>query len=528
LAFWSILFFCGILSCCPYKHVHCGIAAAYRVRQGGHGKAVTDIGGPALGARRVNRAPLFTSSVACFGFSCPFWLIFWWVLFCDAVLCCVVPRWFGGGLMPKRGQASSAVRIVSRGVDTLVVNVFWLDERGRPAKCDLDEDLARRLGGWKASAQMLHKPYVTSLVCNGKALSMRPGGGGKGQWTWILETRDFVLSISNGHWNGLAAVRFSSEYLWSCPDLLAAVRPVHAFLCGLFQHDLFLQVSLVDLCVDVAGWSGIGRLDRNRDFVTHVRKRRDRLQSEGGWTDGYSNGLSTTGFDFGRNRRGSSPLSCRIYEKTLEVSQSGKLWFLDLWRHNGWSEAVGKVWRVEFSFKREVLHELFLDDVLHGIEDVYDLPQRLPLLWAYAAGQVGGGPDEVPDGWLRCVLAPSGSDTNRSRWPTHPAWQVIQGAFQMDCARPVRFGRIVRKRWEDRNIEKGIEAVMGYLSSLAAWAGDDLAGEGIDLSLVLHWFYERGEAYLKRTKRDFSEEVQEKRLRMGLTAPDEPVVSAGD
>ncbi len=421
----------------------------------------------------------------------------------------------------------SPVRVVNCGVDTLAVNVFWVDAAGQPVKVELADDLAARLDEWKAAAQMLHKPYATSLICNGKVLYMRPAGGGKGQWTWILETRDLVLSISNGHWNGLASVRFSSEYLWSCPDLLAAVRPVHAFLRSLFGNDLFLQVSLVDLCADVAGWLDVEELDRNRDFVSHVRKRRDRSQSEGGWTDGYSNGLSVTGFDFGRNRRGVSPLSCRIYEKTLEVRQSGKLWFMDLWRRNGWHEGVGKVWRVEFSFRREVLHELYLDGVLHGVENVYDLPERLALLWAYAAGQVDGGPDGVPDGWLRCVL-PTG-DTNRSRWPTHPAWRVVQGAFQAGCTRPSRFGRIVRRRWEDRNIEKGIESVMGYLSSLAAWAGGDLAEEGVDLSLVLHWFLQRGEAYLKRTKRDFAEEVQEKRFRMGLAAPaDVPVAPAGD
>jgi hypothetical protein len=80
-------------------------------------------------------------------------------------------------------------------------------------------------------------------------------------------------------------------------------------------------------------------------------------------------------------------------------------WFTDLWRSRGWDDTEeGSVWRVEFKFKREVLHELEQEGVFHGIEDVYELPGRLPLLWAYAAGHVGGDEQGIPDGWLRCVV----------------------------------------------------------------------------------------------------------------------------
>jgi hypothetical protein len=92
---------------------------------------------------------------------------------------------------------------------------------------------------------------------------------------------------------------------------------------------------------------------------------------------------------------------------------------------------------------------------------------------------VDGGPDGVPDGWLRCVI-PNG-DKNRSRWPTHPVWQLIQVAFTDPMDVPSQFGKIVRKRWEEHNIDKGIEQVMGYLTSLAAWAGGELAEDGATL-----------------------------------------------
>jgi hypothetical protein len=138
----------------------------------------------------------------------------------------------------------------------------------------------------------------------------------------------------------------------------------------------------------------------------------------------------------------------------------------------------------------------------------------LLVLWAYAAGQGAGGPDGLPDGWLRCVV--SSSDKNRSRWPTHPVWQLIQAAFLDPQEVPPQFGKIVRKRWEEHNINKGIEAVMGYLTSLAAWVGGDLAEDGVDLSVVLHWLVGKGDEYLERVGRDFSAEVQRKRIKFGL------------
>jgi hypothetical protein len=415
-------------------------------------------------------------------------------------------------------------KMVNVGVDTLVLNVFHTDERGRPVKRDLDATLWRQLDEWKRAAQEMHEGFPTSLVFNEAVLHMAPNGAGQGQWPWMLKTKDITLYVSGGHWNGIASVRFSSQYLWSCRCLLDALKEVQTFLDAFFKGEIYVQVSSVDLCVDVAGWADVERLDRSRNFVARSRKRGVHEESE--WRGDlksreYALGLHRTGFDFSRDKKASSALSCRIYDKSREIEKSGKDWFADLWRAHGWSEDDGPVWRVEFSFKREALHELQQENadqevVFWGVEDAYELPLRLAVLWAYAAGQVNGGPDGLPDGWLRCVL--SNGDTNRSRWPTHPVWQLIQGAFLDPMEVPPQFGKIVRKRWEDHNIAKGIEAVIGYLSSLAAWAGGELAEEGVDLSVVLHWVMQQGGDYLERVERDFSAEVQRKRVKFGLQA----------
>ncbi len=413
------------------------------------------------------------------------------------------------------------VKIVNVGVDTLVLNVYHTSDTGKPIKCDLASSLYTQLDEWKRMAQEQHTDVPTSLIFNGAVLHMAPNGGGRGQWPWLLRTRDITLSISGGHWNGIASVRLSSLYLWSCECVLAAIVAVQVFVDALFQDEMYLQVSSVDLCADVAGWDGIEHLDQARDFVTRARKRGVHEQTD--WTEEYKTrsyalGLQRTGFDFARSKDGASPLSCRIYDKSREIGISGKEWFFDLWQLHGWQEDDTHVWRVEFSFRRDALHELQQENAekevaFWGVEDAYELPERIPVLWAYAAGQVAGGLDGLPDGWLRCVI--SNGDKNRSRWPTHPAWQAIQKAFVSSWDVPPHFGKIVRTRHEEHNIDKGIEAVMGYLTSLAAWVGGDLAEDGADFSLTLHWLMDKGNAYLKRVQRDFSAEVQRKRVKFG-------------
>ena len=408
----------------------------------------------------------------------------------------------------------AALKVVNRGVDTLVVNVYHTDETGLSRqKRELEETLHAQLEEYKRAAQAVGEAVATSFVFNGLVMLMQPNGALHGQFPWMLKTKDITLYISTGSWNGIGAVRFNSDFLWSSEGLVNAVIQVQEFVNAFFADDMSLQVSAVDLCADIAGWEGIGKLNKIRDFVSRSRKRS--LYAVPDWSydaelGEHAYGLQETGFVFSRG----GPVSLSIYDKSREIKKSNKSWFLDLWRAYGWDEQDGDVWRVELRYKREALHELQQEvegqEVFHGIEDVYVLMDKFALLWAYGIGQVGGGADGLLDGWIRCVV-PS-TDKTRSRWPTHPAWSVVQAAFTDSDERPADFGKVVRKRHRDHNIDRMVEAIVGYASSLAAHLGGEYGKSTVDLSLVLHWLAQAGPEYLERVKRDFASEVQRKRV----------------
>jgi hypothetical protein len=142
-------------------------------------------------------------------------------------------------------------------------------------------------------------------------------------------------------------------------------------------------------------------------------------------------------------------------------------------------------------------------------------------LWEYAAGRIAGGEDGLPDGWLRYVTPTD--DTNRSRWPVHPAWEAIQRAFTTEDE---GLGPLVRERIREKNVERGIAATIGYISTLAAWLGGDYTSQDADVSLMLHWLAETGPDYLESKHRDFLQEVRKKQKRYGNTQSDESEVAS--
>lgn len=398
-------------------------------------------------------------------------------------------------------------RLVNFGVDTLVLNVRYADNTGQPAPgVVLPDALIEKLNTWQAMAKEREEPVVTPLVFQDAALQIYPHGAGKGQWRWLLTCPAFNLLVSRGRLNGvIAQVRFSAPFLWSYEqtnlqqDIWTAVVAVHDFLFDFFGSAsglLHLQVSQVHLCADIAGWD-VSVCDWEHTFLSRARTRVDRAEVPaevaGGAPVAVYAGRRLATLEFGSH---GSALSCSIYNKSLEIKKSGKLWFQDIWKRHGW-DGESEVWRVEFRWKREALHEIKQKDVFHGIETIEELGRtgRLSYLWTYCAGHTQGGQDGWPDGWLRYVQ-PSESESNLSRWSVHPAWSCLQTAFAVETEEAVNVNTgevvelpasslavLIRKRHYEVNVKRLSQQMGGCAFTLAAWLGESVG----DLSEVFGW-----------------------------------------
>ena len=93
---------------------------------------------------------------------------------------------------------------------------------------------------------------------------------------------------------------------------------------------------------------------------------------------------------------GKSDVVLRVYDKIAEIEQqSRKEWFFDIWGINL------NVWRIEWQIRKEVLRRF-------GIRTVQDLNDQRGDLLRYLATKHDS------------LRIPS-TDTNRARWPLHPA-----------------------------------------------------------------------------------------------------------
>jgi hypothetical protein len=98
-------------------------------------------------------------------------------------------------------------------------------------------------------------------------------------------------------------------------------------------------------------------------------------------------------------------IGARLYDKTKEITHSGKSWAQDLWVPAGWLPGQ-QVWRLKFEFKRDYLKERQLS----SLESVL---VNLNGLWSYATTE-----------WLR-LTEPNEADSTRARWLTHPLWTAL-------------------------------------------------------------------------------------------------------
>src|SRR5450755_1422570 len=476
------------------------------------------------------------------------------------------------------GVADSPVKVLAAFVDTLVLNVYPSDATFEQTKGRVALELQEELAALKEQAQEQEEDITTRFTFAGVPLNMtRKGAEG---FQWILRSSKLSLAVNRGSkMQLLAQVRCSSEYLWSVRDLGKIVAEVHFFLMSIFGEQIILQPSAIDLACDVAGLDFWSLRNVKEHFVTRAQLSDERPLDMQAVIDGpdaiKQRWDRLTGLPFGAR---AGALSTLIYDKThrIKYSEQEKEWFLDIYRSacdehgNPLWDGASPVWRIEVRWRRPGLNQLKGED-FHGLNDAYDLESKLPGLWCYAVGHPGGGADGLPDGWLRYVVPTD--DTNRSRWPVHPDWKVIQTGFvpvpleeseyeqeerekeellqEVDAelaARPFTTSSIKRRRLRSRpavpvsvpaplperesldiatyirkrkyqaNMRRMVGQILGCMITAEAWrvSVERLAGAAPDLSDTFHFLYDLAEDYLvemeENRKMTFPELVQKKRL----------------
>lgn len=424
------------------------------------------------------------------------------------------------------------------GPDSLWVNVCYgdrfIETEGeehlvRPMPGPLDAAIYEALLAWQNQAREDEQPIATSYIFAGANLLMYPNSGGlTSSWRFILRNHAIELKVGMGTRNGIIGkVRFSAEYLWKWRDLHALLLELHVYLADLFfEAPVYLQVSEIHLCADVVGYDFAasqwqqGFIRRSAftphfqeyAFVEEAAADTEVLHESAGSTEEeavyvlgpdrlHMRYRPITGFTFGSHR---SAVSAVIYNKSDYVAHKAKTttWFHPLWQAGGW-DGTSEVWRVEVRLTRPALREA-------GIDSAYDLRDTLAGIWQYATQK-----------WLRYVVPEM--DTNRTRWSVHPAWLVVQQAYQQMLAPDILdMGPIIRERKRVVQMEHLVAQLVGCFLTLHAWhLVDQLCDDETDLSEVLHDFYPRALLYLderqEREKRkgkqwNFAQEVRYKQV----------------
>lgn len=345
---------------------------------------------------------------------------------------------------------------------------------------DSAAELLRELIRLKGLSQQERKPQPYQIGSRYFLVQQK----GRQFYELTLKHADFILWLTDYEKPGTppVLVAISSEFLWAVGPL-RALQEVEQTLTLLGISPRSNKCSRVDIMLD---W--VGRPIVFRDIYDIVCSSRKRLPLDGNFLapdeyKGYvgqkardyglhvEDGLEIRSYAIQRARRTEltglvvalgQPLSWRGYNKLLEIERvSGKRWFFDLWRQNGWGPdphtgEMPPVFRSEFQLRREVIADLapILQRPLDSMEDVIE---AVPALWRYLTGE-----------WLQ--FKDRRRDKNVTRCPVRAWWRALQtpdiGVDWQNIDPVERLGRLRRAKRKVLD-----DMIAGCLAGVAAYQG---------------------------------------------------------
>ncbi|RJQ24713.1 MAG: replication initiation factor [Peptococcaceae bacterium] len=350
--------------------------------------------------------------------------------------------------------------MILKGIDTLE---FGLDIPNYLVNCG---SFLMRFMTLKEAAQKDGKECEINIG----GITLKVHRNGAPFYAYRLSCNDFMILFMDRQMkeNPPVRVRFMSGYLWSFGYKKAYGIFIKWFLENFHVYSVANRLSRVDISVDS---DRIKFIESDvYGIVTRARSKKKHFVS-----GQYFFGRKFSGFTIG----GGGTLMARIYNKTLEIKNSGKAWFCDLWRESGWNEEK-EVWRVEFQIRREVLKEF-------GIYSLEDLLEKENGIWDYLTSK-----------WL---IIKQSFGKNVSRWKVKNKWKLVQQANSFY----LKGSPLVRESFKQGNVNRLMDQASGALMSVAALTNHKSVDDTI--TLLKTWTNIK----LERKQTSFKEETERRK-----------------
>ncbi len=312
------------------------------------------------------------------------------------------------------------------GIDTLEIGIDIVNYK------EHFFNLLTQISEAKNLSQINMKKEVIEI--NGSNFEVNPKG--QGYYGYKIENKEVSICFMSKRLSNTPPiyVRFFSAFLWE----YGYENAYNIFMKWFEDFNAQIanvKVGRVDICLDT---DEVNFEEKDvKNLFTKAKKIEQKYVD-----DIYQVGKNFSGFVIGKGGN----LSCRIYNKTLEIKNSNKTWFEDIWKEVCWLGDT-TVWRIEFQLRKKVLKEL-------EIINIENLSKNLINIWAYLTQK-----------WL--VMKKTSKDSNKSRWKTNKKWKVIQEADFDYEGIPT-----IRKRIIKGDKERLIAQCSGILTTIAALNGD--------------------------------------------------------
>ena len=322
-------------------------------------------------------------------------------------------------------------KLLRFGVDSL-----YLSYQG-----DLFPDVQERLSKLKQLAQHpeADQQALAQYTIAGHIFEVKDKGSSV--FPYVMEDGAFRIQLSRASKQlPMAYVKLSSRYLSSITPQ-EAEEHLRSILNELGTLTDSAHVSRLDLCADfvsnenMESWGREAWVTRGKNIAAYAVN-----EQFTGWTVGLG-----------------GVIACRLYNKLLEIIESGRIDLLPLWESSGRSPGE-PVWRVEFQFRREAMAQ-------HGLVCLDSVMANLNGLWSYASTE-----------WLRLTI-PNPDDQTRSRWPLHPLWEYLSSVdWETDGGPLSRSFKATRLPEDKRIFALGASSIASYMAK----HGITDYGDGLD------------------------------------------------